>query len=386
MESGEHQTHLSALEKREALLQKRQALEREIAAFKAEKEEEYKRFEEELNNSAETPHVASEATQAAFGGAATTEPSLDLLDQIETELPIDTAIPQLKAAWTSNDDEELQRVFGPSFLPLLEKVPDENDRPPAANQGLPRVDTSSPVHEAPYSQSATLPATRFLPASPTQPAPRPISASAPKEAPSHRRRSSTRSDISVSSLRSSIRDPQQPRSPKRVLFSIDNEVVSPSSSPLRERSSKGHPLPLRVRTVPQGLEADRSIANGTAREQHTSTSSRQHGIALGLARATAKEQRIISYSGLGATKPRHGLPMFTTGDDFENVSIEDDVFGFDEEVKTNKPTLSAKLDLEENFGTDEDHDDVEDITSSSPHAGSLPIEIKWPLRPDPRKG
>ena len=386
MEPGEQQTHLSALEKSEALLQKRQALEREIAAFKAEKEEEYMRFEEELNNTVDTPHVASEASRASSGEAATTEPSLDLLDQIETELPIDTAIPQLQAVWKVNDDEELQRVFGPSFLPLLEKVPDESDRPPAANQGLHRVDTSSPVHEAPYSQSATLPATRFLPASPSQTATRPISASAPKEAPSHRRRSSTRSDISVSSLRSSMRDPQQPRSPKRVLFSIDNVVVSPSSSPLRERSSKGHSLPLRTKTAPQGLRVDMSMANDTTREPNTWTSSRQHGIALGLARATAKEQRIISYSDLGATKPKHGSAMFTTGDDFEDVSIEDDVFGFDEEVKTKRPTLSAKLDLEEEFGTDEDHDDVEDMTSSSPHAGSLPIEIKWPLRPDPRKG
>lgn len=68
-------------------------------------------------------------------------------------------------------------------------------------------------------------------------------------------------------------------------------------------------------------------------------------------------------------------------DDFESVTYEDDLFTFDEDVRLRVPDDTEKggNDFE---SEDEDGGKAKAITSSSPHAGSLPIEIKWPVRRD----
>ena len=65
------------------------------------------------------------------------------------------------------------------------------------------------------------------------------------------------------------------------------------------------------------------------------------------------------------------------------------MFSLDEEMKAEEKTV-AESKLEGKFGRDADADEememegTKPLTGSSPHAGSLPIEIKWPGRRESR--
>ena len=208
---------------------------------------------------------------------------------------------------------------------------------------------------------------------------RPLSASVPRQ-PTHQRRSSSRSDTSVTSLRSSLRDPQQPRSPKRVLFSIGDKVVSPSTSPLMQRAnagSNGMPpklvnAPPTARRVDLGPAPSKSHAWDMFPWSKTPSS-----IASVYGTASAASKIMTSPTRSGAASD--AIPL-TNGDEFERIDNDDELFAFDEDVTIGKSNNEEESKLETGLGSDGEEDVEEPLPASSPHAGSLPIEIKWPAK------
>ena len=387
MELSSPRAKVSVTGRREALLWKRQAIDKEIAAFAAQKEEEYRQFEEEVISGAE----AEPAPLENGPGVTVRDRNLQVLRE-DKPAHIDfrdgDISTQNQSTRPIERDDALEQVFGPSFLPFLEKKSQGPELLSAEVQSNSRHDVTQKKDASGYSTSATLPTRPPLLCS----LPRSVSASAPKEEPTYRRRSSSRSDISVGSLRSSLRDPQQTRSPKRVLFSIDNVVVSPSTSPIQERPPKSRSLPVRVSSAPQSFGVDikasevgKETKGSSGWQKVASATPARNTNPSSLSGSQANGQRIISYASNMAPQPGQGASALANGDDFESVDIEEDVFGFDDQVAAKKPTSTLKFDLEEDFGSDEDRVNENGITSTSPHAGSLPIEIRWPMRSDPRK-
>jgi len=73
----------------------------------------------------------------------------------------------------------------------------------------------------------------------------------------------------------------------------------------------------------------------------------------------------------------------TIANDFEDMGPDEDVlFSFDEDSNHNGE--HANFD-DDDIDEGPDLDDDTEPTTTSPHSGSLPIEIKWPARKDPRK-
>ena len=79
-------------------------------------------------------------------------------------------------------------------------------------------------------------------------------------------------------------------------------------------------------------------------------------------------------------------PFAGGADDFEHLE-NDDLFIFDEDIGRRSKKKHQETDPEDeyddNMGVDE-KDSKDSLTASSPHAGSLPIEIKWPGRREDR--
>ena len=213
---------------------------------------------------------------------------------------------------------------------------------------------------------------------------RTLSASVPREQVLHHDRSSPPSDTSGACLRSSIRDPSQPPSPKRVLFSIDNLVVSPSTSPkAQQRSSAPQIREPGINNVPRGFE---KVAAGKSKEQHLGGKWDQDpAAAFATNRSTmATGNGKPNFHATGSYQDSFGIakPRLRSGEDESTpIGLEDDMFTFDEDLDLEEFKSSEKH--ESSAGSEEEDDDEgsqEEATPSSPHAGSLPIEIKWPAR------
>lgn len=88
-----------------------------------------------------------------------------------------------------------------------------------------------------------------------------------------------------------------------------------------------------------------------------------------------------------ATELNHSKPSPSASgaDDFEHLE-SDDLFTFDEHIGQGARTKPRETDPENEYDEDvEAGDKNEDrLMASSPHAGSLPIEIKWPGRREGR--
>lgn len=283
-------------------------------------------------------------------------------------------------------EAEFQGLFTPSYLPLLDSSTHDFAIGPRMSPSTQTRSNAEPslLRDSPSlisSQAAKPPMMISSSASPENP--HSFLVNTPQEE-SHLRRSSSRSDTSIASLRSSLRDPKHPRSSKRVLFSIDNVVVSPSTAPIKQRTNS---IP-RVQSseldnIPQGFE---KIAAGTIKGEIQDSG--------GLIRSNLRKSKSNSPPADSATlyKSRpfrrssnlKGGVSFIAGDDFETVDYEDDLFTFDEDIGIGELEHADKN--HGNFGSDEEEEEKKDAdVSSSPHAGSLPIEIKWPVRQDPRK-
>ena len=407
------------------LEQKRKQLEQEIADFRSQKENEYKTFEWQLLKDV---HDASgyAARQGKGGGpqkqgTATTPrkhwdhhgsfstmttheagPIAGNMSKFHDGTPADTSQPLLKDSKNLPEgvggslsrtqvherEEEFQGLFTPSYLPLLDsKVKKESKAVAAGKLDLGNPDsTSSGLPEdlregngvqanPPYSSSASFP-TIPLRSSLSPTPPRSLSGSVPRQ-PAHQRRSSSRSDTSLASLRSSLRDPSQPRSPKRVLFSIDNLVVSPSTSPLMQRTDAG--------AEPRPPDLDR--ASQSARDSMHADKRSKDGVWDVFPWVTAKSESTPTRgfaSALTPQKPTMNTSLAISGEDFERIDGDDVLFAFDEDIGGHEQAGKGKKEEpEDGFESDEEEGTGSGLPASSPHAGSLPIEIKWPSRLGP---
>ena len=417
--------HLSSFEEAqlaEALERKRKQIDREIAEYISEKEKEFYKFEKRLRSEkrdAERQKIlqcereVEKADQRrrgsrdnGFPAISTTSYGVDgsqsgrrpnrsngVRFANATEIPLEasTGYPKKKDSPSSRinppldqqpvheHEVEFQGLFTPSYLPLLSGEHSREQQSPVenGNSSSPKGDKKKKSPESAESAPESS---------------RPESSNDLRAASMAERRSSSRSDSSVSSLRSSLRDPKQARSPKRVQFSLDNVVVSPSTGPAVQRkagASKSALSSLAAKDQASGLKSSRDRENTGHKpvswRRDLPTQSTQHTLT-----------NIPTVEGLsnGASKPIHPAASIANispsigGDDFEHVGDEDDLFTFDEDMsyraKDRADSGGTPGDDDNDFGGHDDDHAKDGLPASSPYAGSLPIEIKWPGRKDPR--
>ena len=408
----------------QVLQQKRAQLEQEIADFTTKKEDEFRSFEHQYlqafrNESAFTSRdkgVPRPGTNGQLLDQVRRAPKIALpmssnlerpsqeddheIAIIEDEqdssnhtrsMPSLSKFPQhveaLSFSQRHERETEFKGLFTPSYLPLLttqgissslgngeRRQYSENNKQSASG---------SQQNTASLSSSAALPGPHvgFSPStSPT----RPLSSSVPKQ-PAHHRRTSSRSDISLTSLRSSLRDPKQPRSPKRVLFSLDNIVVSPSTSPVSQRSKIGedtvHSTILNV-PRPLGSFGPVAIEDPGGNPLDTLQDSKVQPAGTLTSEGTNFGNTAGASASINSVGTVEASPIIG-GDDFETIDADEELFTFDEDMKSSEAEVEANYNAEDDPGSDDDEQSGEALMASSPHAGSLPIEIKWPQKHRP---
>lgn len=410
----------------EILERKKKELEQEIADFRNTKEDEYRAFERQLvrgvrdsvrgvegtedgkrpekpdslSTQGKAPHrELSESKKLGFESFNATVRAQELGDLVSETLST--------AAGSSHYDRskgwqeghpgsldksrlherelEFQGLFTPSFLPLLDCK--DRHRSVAAygknqiDNDLPSIslDIGKELHgsdarktKLSLSSSASFPNTHHS-SSLSPPIVRPMSASVPRQPP-HQRRSSSRSDTSIASLRSSLRDPKQPRSPKRVLFSIGDKVVSPSTSPLMQRTIAESSIINASSSVSRDEpESTRFQSNVWDMFPWTKKSVDSAPVGAALAGFLNAQPQPVP-TRVSIRSPSLG------GDNFERIETEDDLFAFDEDLTIGKSEGEEGDREATNTGSDENEDSDEPLPAGSPHAGSVPIEIKWPSK------
>lgn len=283
-------------------------------------------------------------------------------------------------------ESEFKGLFTPSYLPLLSTQEISSNLGNGEKRqcsGGEQSASGSQHNTASLSSSATLPGTH-VGFSPSPSSARPLSASVPKR-PAHHRRTSSRSDISLTSLRSSLRDSKQPRSPKRVLFSLDNIVVSPSTSPVTHRSKIGEATEQStILNVPRPLDSFGPVAI----EDHSGNplSTLQDSKVQTAGRFAGEGTNFGNDAGASASTRSGGtidISPIIGGDDFETIDANEELFTFDEDMDSGEAEVEANGNADDDPGSDDDQQNGEGLMASSPHAGSLPIEIKWPQRHRP---
>jgi len=415
---GKIRSSTEGLDILDALEKKRTQLEQEIADFKAQKENEYREYELSLRN--EKINGTKKATIEKDNSQAETTRPRELTDKERKErvnvpdrgCDTESALgelngeKQIKASDLSlggcpssplhkahEREKEFQGLFTPGFLPLIDgRTVSEKHRsretspPPFSHQDHLAPDTNGNATQ--FSSSVTEhPVTTLSPH-----LHHPFSSSAPHEQaerPGRHRRDSSRSDVSSASLRSSLRDPSQPKSPKRVLFSIDNSVVSPSTSPLAQRrntmpTDKSSKSPnrenlekLEIVKSRKGKKKKESTSTAKASSRNEAKGSRTNSSANGWSNLLAPLRQ-------PAANKKTPSPLMG-GDDFERVeSNDEELFTFDEDLDAVRPSRASTSNGIPDLPSDEDEElrRKQPLTGSSPHAGSLPIEIKWPGRRD----
>ena len=235
----------------------------------------------------------------------------------------------------------------------------------------------------------------------------PLSSSAPlldDSRSTHYRSDSSASNISITSLRSSMRDPKQPKSPKRVQFSLGNDVVSPSTSPVVTRKSVSRDAGMNggesVENVLDWGKKPRRKKKNRRKERGSGTDGeedlpRGRQVKDGLEDLGLSERRGFVSLVEGWTQsipmaiapiPASTATMASKTDGFgKNKRIDDDdLFTFDEDLDTGTTKSSTNAtSADENLFDEEDDDPSKNqLHGTSPHAGSLPIEIKFPERRD----
>ena len=396
----------------DALEKKRRQIGREIEDFKAEKVRELAAFEQRLRGRGRaTSSEYSSSFEAKYRNEKREEPR-------ESNLAFDGTSPAIKigsgsvrtngishlsrstefscngqenehSSWDSllsnslrEREFEFHGLFTPHYLPLLDSSAHTSKPRPTTNYSR---DLQTPLDSSSnLSSSATFPASTIGNTTPL-PSLRHFSASVPREPSLSLRHSTSRSDTSVGSRRSSLRDPKQPRSAKHVLFSINDAVVSPSTSPVLSRST----------AAPQGRDIGSLLSNKLAKMPISENKDMEiwdKGLSAILKPNNNKTYSHISYD---IHKPSSSFLLNNEDNDFApDYDIDgDDLFTFDEEVnisdddddednrsggKSAIGSSSASIDCSDGEGDGKDPD----MTVGSPGAGSLPIEIKWPGRRD----
>ena len=406
----------------EALERKRKQLDQEIADFKAGKEHEYRDFERQLRDESRENGVqdglqsqrkrgrsrqknaAAEASSPQKEDAnrmqretdireiSQKSPSLDVEDRIATgrskRSPAgSTGPPDRPIGALHEQEKEFRGLFTPSYLPFVGGTPaGEGSRfnrllqPPSLESG--NLSAARQNTSALLSSSA-----EFVHPPMASPPLRPLSSSVPPEKPSHHRRDSSRSDTSIASLRSSLRDPKQPRSPKRVLFSIDDTLVSPSTSPIAQRSKPATDTkPVNSVDVVGGFEKFEVVRNQNS-DGPAANRPLSNGVGFSSLSAPANlwAASLSTFGRATDLNPSKPSPSAGGADDFEHLE-SDDLFTFDEHMGRAGRNKPQETDLENEYNEDEGAEDKgkDPFTASSPHAGSLPIEIEWPGRREDR--
>ncbi|MCJ1455530.1 hypothetical protein MMC28_005885 [Mycoblastus sanguinarius] len=408
----------------ELLDQKRRDIDHEIADFKAKKERDYRVFEQQLcdqskslgeknsvqyNKKSEDSKRKDEHSNNATGPTALAgrkqggqaKANRPEIEGAVTGLGITGSNDEPSTARSNESpggspgpsnpllgpghgrEKDFQGLFTPSYMQFLDggaKAERPSSRDLLEAQSLATgerrgstVMLSSSAENAPA--TITSPPTRLA---------WPLSESVPTKPSLHQRRNSSKSDLSIAGHRSSLRDPRQPRSPKRVLFSIDNTVVSPSTSPIAQRSSTAPPAqPSGSTDGSQSYENFEIVRN--QRDNNALVNKPPRDIF-----GTSPKDVANTWNGTPSAFRRpmdasNSSPM-VGGEEFEEVDDDEELFDFDEDMMSGdsrKPSETNGEDqFEDDVGDQEEHDDV--LTTSSPHAGSLPIEIKWPARRDTR--
>ena len=414
---------------------KRRELDKEIAAFKARKDDEYRLFEKNLKayymNIGELPAVDEEPGIKA-------EP---FVKPTETKAAVQTPMPQQKekgehAQEKKNEtigapsqsvqglhgavsthrpascrggspgpsesakrkrqphehERELYGVFTPNYLPLLDSRTREGDRRSSSElleaASLEMKESSTPKRSTATVLSSSAEYHNQPMSSPPPPPARPLSASVPQDESLGHRRSSSNSGDPMGNRRSSLRNPKEPRSPKRVLFSINDTVVSPSTSPVAQRlNPTTSDKTIRLQGGFQKNDSFESIKGkqdtvSPVNKSATATASVLATSFSGPSSGWSSSISPLRWAYESENRNKNSPPV--GGDDFEHVDRDEDLFAFDEDLDA---VNSRKVKEEESQGLNSaDEEAVEDVKSQktmvggSPHAGSLPIEIKWPGR------
>ncbi|MCJ1377718.1 hypothetical protein MMC17_000814 [Xylographa soralifera] len=399
----------------EVLKEKRELLNREVAEFKALKDEEYRRFELSVQavgriNEPEVqsvdgnghhlpqPHQDEASQSSRMGSRRRSDekfPAGSMQERLRAEneaeikrtgtndemlVPVIGTIPVAPEMLSHEREIEFQGLFTPTYMPLLDNARQSNGK----NAGRPK---SPPLHSladlasgrrelsVTLSSSATLPATTYNPFhSPTIPSK--LSNSAPRPRLLEQRRSSSRSDISITSLRSSLRQPKSPRSPKHVLFAIDNTVLSPSTSPAVYRTVQHPPIPFSG-LVDMPKSAMKPSDGATAQMNGTMQSNGDAGPVLDPAtKANIGPSSSLTRSYQQLLEPTVSTPE-KDSEDFEDIGQDDVLFSFDEDVDLRDDVSTG--DEKDNLSEAEE-EEASNLPMDSTHAGSLPIEIRWPAR------
>ena len=407
-------SHKPKTEILEALSRKRKELDEEIEIYKAKKDEEYKTYEHQILDHLEghdpITHKSNGILVGDNGsnrhkhedhpkpedegnvlmkeeGLANQNPettSQECIKEQDRNAPVrKTAINFSEAEAQRVDRElELHGLFTPAFLPLLEdsnRHSRYNHKSIASTSSNHRSAASMPSS---LSTSLTLPSTTYDPLnSPTEPEAR-LPSSAPRPSFSNRR-SSSRSDTSPgASLRSSLRQPkspqQTPRERKHVLFSIDNIVMSPSSSPVAHRSKQTSPGAAEEPIETPAINATPSLV----KKDFTPPSSFSN-LSIQMPQAPSSSKPPSPASSL---RNYHQLiePNVTTPveelekADFEPISMDDDpMFAFEDE---HLPRDEIDDGFEDEVMQEMEVEDDSVNTQGPAHVGSLPIDIKLPSR------
>lgn len=215
---------------------------------------------------------------------------------------------------------------------------------------------------------------------------RPLSSSVPPEGALDHRRSSSRSDANIDRRRSSLRNSREPRSPKRVQFSIDDTVVSPSTSPVANRCDESvYRNPTNPTKGAKGFERF-EVLRGQGKGKPSSNGIEGSNGGRSSSNATLNtpdngDKPLGNYIRPLGSKLDTSLSLSTgVEDSFDILDNDEDVFAFDEDIGARGS--SAAMTSKEDEAIDDDEEEPEkkiepSLTGSSPHAGSLPIEIRW---------
>lgn len=398
---------------RDVLNGKRAQIAREIEDFKVEKEREFAAFEQRLRGRGSVnSNEYSTSFEARFRNEKREEPrglnySVDGNPAINIESDSvrtnginnlsrstkfmcnghesqDSSSDSLLSNSLRGREMEFHGLFTPHYLPLLD-VSAHTSKSRATTKYSEDIKSPRDISSN-LSSSATLPSSTIGNNS-SLPFLRHFSASVPGEL--GLRRPSSRSDNSVGSRRSSLRDPKQPRSAKHVLFSINDVVLSPSTSPILSRST----------AAPEERDIDSLSSNKLAKM----TISKYEGLETwdkGLSALLKSDNNNTAFTA--SSQYSHTLYDLPTSSSSTLLNNEDDnfapnydtdgddLFAFDEEANLSDDDDDNRLGgnaatgsgSASGCGSDEEDGKDPDMTVGSPGAGSLPIEIKWPGRRD----
>lgn len=437
----------------DVLTQKRLALEREVEQFKQHKEEEFRRFEEELKTRSDSsddqesvvkermngvtkshlaeislssgPSLAENTknegkenlrSQEAFGdvkwrnqeepGSRAIEKKYEKrnAEQGSRKSRHDRAERQHQDSLMevngdqypiSKEDRELElrALFTPTFLPLsedqshLEQLQDRNSlthgSPSESYQRLSqgRLDSDAPQFSSSLTTLPSLSSQRSSAGS--------ISSSHPRLGFSGRRSSSSPTGTGRT-LRSSLRSPDHvAKERKHVLFSIDDKVMSPSTSPAATRrigavDKKSQRTP----TIPLSGLTDfpfPGISASAAMKQTALPSSISMTGAKAVAPPSISSPTRPSRSYKDLVEPTVITPPDEA--DKQDLQMEESnpMFDLDEPEGNGNDVLDYKEDDSDATSssreyTREKEESMGADIAASPHRGSVPIEIKWPGR------